>query len=57
MSSVGVASDKAYIGQEKAKQIAFEHAGVTQSDVRKLEIEMDYEYGVMVYELDFDARL
>lgn len=56
VSSVGSASDKAYIGQEKAKQIAFEKAGVTQSDVQKMEIEMDYEYGVMIYEIEFDAN-
>ncbi len=56
VSSVGTASDKAYIGRESAMQIAFEDAGVSQSDVQKLEIEMDYEYGVMVYEIEFDVN-
>jgi len=53
--SVGQASDKAYIGTDRAKEIALEHAGVAESDVRGLEIEMDYEYGVMVYEVEFYA--
>lgn len=53
--SVGQASDKAYIGTDRAKEIALEYAGVAESDVRGLEIEMDYEYGVMVYEVEFYA--
>lgn len=55
VESVGQASDKAYIGGERAKEIAFEHAGVLETDVYALEVEMDYERGVMVYEVDFDA--
>ncbi len=53
--SVGQASDKAYIGTERAKEIALEYAGVAESDVRGMEIEMDYEHGVMVYEVEFYA--
>ncbi len=53
--SVGQASDKAYIGRDRAKEIALEYAGVAESDVRGLEIEMDYEHGMMIYEVEFYA--
>lgn len=53
VESVGQASDKAYIGSDRAKEIAFEHAGIVETDVYGLEVEMDYERGVMVYEVDF----
>ena len=29
--------------EKKAKSIAFEHAGVTEQDIRQLEIELDYD--------------
>ena len=51
--STGKASDSAYIGAEKAKEAAFKHAGVEAANVRGLEVDFDYEYGKMVYELDF----
>lgn len=51
--ATGKANDSAYIGKDKAKEAAFSNAGVKESDVRKLEIEIDYEYGAMVYEVDF----
>ena len=50
------ASQGNYIGQEKAKQIALEHAGVAQDSLCKLEIDLDREHGVMVYEVEFDAN-
>lgn len=46
----GSASDKAYIGYDKAKEIALEHAGVT--DVTNYQVEMDYDE-VIVYEIEF----
>ncbi len=55
VESVGQASDKAYIGGERAKEIALEHAGITEADVPYVEIEMDYEHGTMVYEVEFDT--
>lgn len=42
-----------YIGTEKAKSIAFEHAGVDASKVYKLEVDMDREKGRVLYEVDF----
>lgn len=49
----GEASDKAYIGGQKAQQIAFEHAGVLASAAAKMEVELDCEDGRMVYEVSF----
>lgn len=51
--ATGNANDGDYIGKDKAKEAAFAHAGVKESDVRELEIEIDFEYGAMVYEVDF----
>ncbi len=55
VESIGTASDKAYIGTEKAKGIALEHAGVTAAAATGLRAEMDYENGTMVYEVEFKA--
>ncbi len=53
--SVGQASDKAYIGSDRAKEIALEHAGYTETAVYGMEVEMDYEKDVMIYEVEFHA--
>lgn len=53
VSAMGSASDKAYIGETKAKEIAFAHAGVSEADILFCEIDMDVERGVLVYEVDF----
>ena len=55
MESTGTASAKAYIGQDKAKEIAVSKAGVSASALTELEIEMDTSDGVMVYEVEFKA--
>ncbi|MBE5956781.1 MAG: hypothetical protein E7253_10060 [Lachnospiraceae bacterium] len=55
VQATGNASKTAYIGEEKANQIAFSHAGVEESSVYQLEIEMDYEYGSMVYDVEFTS--
>lgn len=55
MESVGTASDKAYIGADKARDAALRHAGVTAADAAKLEVELSCEKGVMVYEVEFEA--
>lgn len=51
----GKASDKAYIGAERAKEIVFNDAGVSADDVYDLEVEFDHENGFMIYEVEFDA--
>ena len=43
------------ISREKAKSIALNHAGVKEADARGLEIELDYEKGVHVYEVSFES--
>lgn len=49
----GNASTKAYIGKTKAKQIALNHAEV--SNPENLEIEFDADNGIIVYEVDFNT--
>lgn len=55
VESVGTASDKAYIGEIKARDIALRHAGVSEGDLTGYEIELDADWGVMVYDVDFKA--
>ena len=52
---VGSASDKSYIGAEKAKEIAFAHAGVAASDVGFSKAELDFDDGRIGYEVDFSS--
>ena len=54
VSSIGKASEGAYIGKDKAKSIAFDKAGVKESNVRELEVEFDSDDGIFVYEVSFD---
>ncbi len=42
-----------YIGKTKAKQIALNHAKV--SNAREIEVEFEYKAGVAVYEVDFEV--
>lgn len=53
ISSVGTASDKAYIGEAKAKEVAFSHANVSESNTQMLEVEFDCDDGRMVYDVEF----
>lgn len=53
MEAQGQASDTAYIGEEKAKQTALEHAGTNESEIKRLHIELDYDDGLMVYDVEF----
>ena len=55
VSANGTASDKAYIGEDAAKKAALTHAGVEESAITHYEIEIDWEKGVMVYDVEFDA--
>lgn len=52
-SNGAAASAKAYIGRDAAVDAALGHAGVTRSEVRKLDVDLDYEHGSMVYEVEF----
>ena len=53
LTSVGKASDKAYIGNEKAKEIAANDSKVSINDMADLKVEMEYENSIMIYEVDF----
>lgn len=46
----------AIISQDKAKQIALSHAGVSASDIFDFEIERDREGGKHVYEISFETK-
>lgn len=58
INSLGTASDKAYIGEGSAWNTAFSHAGVSEANdiITHRQIEMDYENGIMVYELEFKCQ-
>ncbi len=43
------------IAQAQAKAIALEKAGLAENQVRKLEIELDRENGILVYEVEFQS--
>ena len=53
VTTTGSVSEKAYIGKDKALEIAYSDAGVNSSDVTRCKVEMDYDDGVMVYEVEF----
>lgn len=51
-----VPAESMLIGAERARDIAFAHAGIQASEARKLDIETDYEKGIPVYEIEFEAN-
>lgn len=55
VSETGKASTSGYIGQEAALAAALNHAGVAASDIVRQKIELDYDDGRMVYEVDFNT--
>ena len=55
ITSTGEASDRAYLGNERALQCALDWMGVAAADLRWKEIELDYDDGRMVYEVEFVA--
>ena len=50
---VGTASEKGYIGEEQAKTLALERAGVTASELLFSKVELDTHQGAMVYDVEF----
>jgi len=46
--------DAGYIGKEKAKEIALEKAGLKESDVVRLKVELEKDNGIFVYEVEFE---
>lgn len=51
LSNVGAGSER--IGEETAKQLALEHAGVSESDAQSLKVEFDYDDGRAEYEVEW----
>ena len=45
-----------YLGEDKAKSLAFKHAGVKESEAYGFSCKMDDEDGVAVYEIEFHAK-
>ena len=52
----GTASTKVFIGKDNAVKIALDHAGVTASEARDLEVELEYDDGRWIYEVEFKAN-
>ena len=46
-------TDSAAISEDEAKQAAFDHAGVSETDVTGLRIRLDYDDGRQVYDVEF----
>ena len=53
INTKGSASESLYIGKEKAKEIALNNANLTGSAVPSIDVELDYDNGKLVYEVDF----
>ena len=53
VETVGTASDKAYIGEAKAKEIVLGKAGVNANNVTAYKVELDTHQGIMVYDVEF----
>lgn len=53
ITATGKASESLYIGEQRALEIAVEHAGLDASDIINSKINMDYENNYMVYEVEF----
>lgn len=48
-----VSNKKDYIGEEKAKATALDHAGLTESEVTFIRTKLDYDDGIAEYEIEF----
>lgn len=53
VSTVGNASKSKYISIDKVKNIVFKDSKVNSSKVTNLEIDYDYDDGIMVYDIEF----
>ena len=56
LTVTGKASDKEYIGSEKALEVALSDAGVKKEDATVNKIELDFDDGYMVYEVEFITK-
>ncbi len=44
-----------YIGKEKAVKIALDHARISENEIYNLEVSLDNEKGIVVYEVEFNS--
>lgn len=44
-----------YIGSERAKQIALNHAGIGESEITNCKVKFDYDDGLAIYEVEFET--
>lgn len=51
--SMGTASSKGYIGEERAEEIAFEISELSPEEVHHIKVSMDYNEGRVTYEVEF----
>ena len=54
-SASGTSASSGYIGTSKAKKIALEYAGVSASKADFVKVQLDYDDGVRVYDVEFYA--
>lgn len=45
-----------YIKRDKIEEIVFMHAGVEKNKVQNFEIDLEDEYGTLVYKVDFESE-
>lgn len=45
-----------YISKQEALNVALKDVGISQDNIRDLDIELDYKYSQMVYEVDFNYQ-
>ena len=55
VESVVVGTGSTDIGDQAAKAAALKHAGLSESQVRELQVEWDSEHGRAVYEVEFKS--
>ena len=53
--STGIATENKYIGSIKAKENALKDAKINEKDAKDLEVDLDYENGKMIYEVEFEV--
>ena len=54
IETTGEASESLYVGRAEAKRIALNSFNLNETDLKDLEVELDYEDGQMVYEVEFE---
>lgn len=52
-SGAAASTEAGQIGEEEARRIAFQHAGVAEEDVQRLEVKFDYDDGRAEYEVEW----